>query len=79
MGDPEISAFLTHLAVDKNVSTSTQNQALFAVLFLYKEALKQGLGWLGNNVRAKRSVHAPEVLSLEQVRQLLGQLVAPGL
>ena len=60
MGVPEISAFLTHLAVDKNVSTSTQNQALSAVLFLYKEALKQGLGWLGNNVRAKRSPHVPD-------------------
>ena len=74
MGEQEITAFLTHLAVDKNVAASTQNQALSAILFLYKEVLQQELGWLENVIRAKRRVHAPEVLSPEQVRRLLGQL-----
>ena len=74
MGEQEITAFLTHLAVDKNVAASTQNQALAAILFLYKEVLKQELDWLGGVIRAKRSVHVPEVLSPDQVRRLLGQL-----
>lgn len=74
MGEQEITAFLTHLAVDKNVAASTQNQALSAILFLYKAVIGQDLGWLDNVVRAKRSVRVPEVLSPEQVRRLLGQL-----
>ncbi len=74
MGEQEITAFLTHLAVAKNVAASTQNQALAAILFLYKEVLRQELAWLDNVVRAKRPVPVPEVLSAEQVRWLLGQL-----
>jgi integron integrase len=74
MGEQEITAFLTHLAVDKNVAASTQNQALSAILFLYKDVLLHELGWLDNVIRAKRSVHVPEVLSPDQVRRLLGQL-----
>lgn len=74
MGEQEITAFLTYLAVDKNVAASTQNQALSAILFLYKEVLGQELDWLDDVVRAKRSVRVPEVLSPEQVRRLLGQL-----
>ena len=74
MGEQEITAFLTHLAVDKNVAASTQNQALSAILFLYKEVLGQELGWLDSVVRAKRSVRVPEVLSPEQVHRLLRQL-----
>jgi len=74
MGEQEITAFLTRLAVDKNVAALTQNQALSAILFLYKEVLKQELGWLDNVIRAKRSVRVPEVLSPDQVRRLLGQL-----
>jgi site-specific recombinase XerD len=62
MGEPEITAFLTHLAVAKNVAASTQNQALAAILFLYKEVLRHELGWLNNVVRAKRPVRVPEVL-----------------
>ncbi len=46
MGEPEITAFLAHLAVAKNVAASTQNQALAAILFLYKEVLRHELGWL---------------------------------
>jgi integron integrase len=74
MGEPEITAFLTHLAVAKNVAASTQNQALAAILFLYKQVLGHELGWLDNVVRAKRPVRVPEVLSAEQVRRLLAQL-----
>lgn len=74
MGEQEITAFLSHLAVNKNVAASTQNQALSAILFLYKEVLHKELDWLDKVVRAKRSVRVPEVLSPEQVRQLLKQL-----
>ncbi len=74
MGEREITAFLTHLAVDKHVAPSTQNQALAAILFLYKEVLEQELGWMDDIVRAKRTARIPEVLSPEQVRRLLGQM-----
>ncbi|TAM45671.1 MAG: integron integrase [Gammaproteobacteria bacterium] len=74
MGEKEITAFLAYLAVNKNVAASTQNQALAATLFLYKEVLGRELDWMDNITRAKRSVHVPEVLSPEQVRRLLGQL-----
>src|SRR3954462_5273179 len=46
MAEPEVTAFLTSLARDGNVAASTQNQALSALLFLYKEVLKQEIGWL---------------------------------
>jgi integron integrase len=74
MAEPEITAFLTYLAVDKNVAASTQNQALSAILFLYKEVLQLEIGWLDDVIRAKRSVRVPEVLSQDQVRRLLCQL-----
>lgn len=74
MGEQEITAFLTHLAVDKHVSPSTQNQALAAILFLYKEALARDLDWMDGIVRAKRPERIPEVLSPEQVRKLIDQL-----
>jgi len=74
MGEQEITAFLTDLAVTKNVSASTQNQALAAILFLYKEVLEQELAWMDDITRAKRRVHVPEVLSPEQVRRLLLRL-----
>ncbi|MBF7731315.1 integron integrase [Pseudomonas sp. N040] len=74
MGAAEIEAFLTHLAVRRNVAASTQNQALAALLFLYKEVLKQELPWLENIVRAKRPQHRPVVLTRDEVQVLLGQL-----
>lgn len=74
MGAAEIEAFLTHLAVQRDVSASTQNQALAALLFLYKEVLKQELPWLDGVVRAKRPQHLPVVLTREEVALLLGQL-----
>jgi integron integrase len=72
MGEEEISAFLTHLAVNKNVTASTQNQALSALLFLYKQVLGLNLEWLEGVTRAKRPSRLPTVLPREQVKELLG-------
>ncbi|MEK1904281.1 MAG: integron integrase [Pseudomonas sp.] len=75
MGAAEIEAFLTHLAVTRNVAASTQNQALAALLFLYKEVLKVELPWLDGVVRAKKPAHLPVVLTREEVARVLEQLV----
>lgn len=74
MGAPEITRFLTHLAVQGRVSASTQNQALNAILFLYREILKVDLPWLDGIQRAKKPVRLPVVLSRDEVRSLLAQL-----
>jgi integron integrase len=74
MGAAEVEAFLSDLAVRKNVSASTQNQALAALLFLYKQVLKLDLPWLGEVVRAKKPSRLPVVLSLEEVQKTLAQL-----
>jgi integron integrase len=71
MGEKDVSDFLTYLAVRKHVSASTQNQALSALLFLYKRVLMIELDWLDDVVRAKRPKHLPVVLSRQQVTQLL--------
>ena len=70
LGEREISAFLTHLAVNKHVSASTQNQALAAILFLYKDVLERELEWLDDVVRVKRSQRLPTVLNRAEVRTL---------
>ncbi len=72
MGAVEVEAFLSDLAVRRDVSASTQNQALAALLFLYKQVLKVELPWLGEVVRAKKPVRLPVVLSVEEVQELLG-------
>lgn len=74
LGSAEVTAFLTHLAVERNVSASTQNQALSAILFLYQKVLAIDLPWLQDVVRAKRSQRVPTVLSREEVRQVLAML-----
>lgn len=74
MGGPEVEAFLTHLANARKVSASTQNQALAALLFLYKNVLSVGLPWLDNVVRARRSEHLPVVLTREEVAAVLAHL-----
>jgi integron integrase len=71
MAGPEIERFLTDLANTFNVAASTQNQALSALLFLYREVLGVELPWLENVVRAKRPVRLPVVLTQEEVRALL--------
>src|SRR2546428_13392864 len=70
MGAPELTRFLTSLAVDRNVAASTQNQALSALLFLYREVLELDLPWLDDVVRAKRPHRLPIVLTREEVRAL---------
>ena len=74
MGVVEIEAFLTHLAVMRDVSASTQNQALAALLFLYKDVLKLELPRLQDVVRAKKPRHLPVVLTREEVEVLLAQM-----
>jgi integron integrase len=71
LGALEVEHFLTHLAVKARVSASTQNQALAAILFLYKEVLELPLPWLGSVVRAKQSEHLPVVLTRDEVRRVL--------
>jgi integron integrase len=71
MGQKEISTFLTHLAVNKHVSASTQNQALSAILFLYKRVLNLKLDWLEDVVRAKRPRRLPVVLTKTEVTTIL--------
>lgn len=73
MGAAEIEAFLTHLAVERNVAASTQNQAFSALLFLYRNILDIELPQL-NALRARRPEYLPVVLSIEEVRALLAEL-----
>jgi integron integrase len=74
MGAPEVERFLTHLAVDRNVAVSTQNQALSALLFLYKDVLGIHLPWLSEIQRAKKPRRLPVVLTVEEVRRVLARL-----
>jgi integron integrase len=71
MAELEVTSFLSHLAVEGRVSASTQNQALAAILFLYREVLGQGLDWLDKIVRAKHISRLPVVLTREQVHAVL--------
>lgn len=74
MGATEVSQFLTHLAVNRRVAASTQNQALAALLFLYRRVLKQDLPWLDNVERAKRPARLPVVLTKAEVKLVLSNL-----
>lgn len=74
MGETEIRSFLSHLAIEKHVSASTQNQALNALVFLYKHVLKINLGDFGQFTRAQRPQRRPLVLSREEVARLLNCL-----
>jgi len=74
MGAPEITKFLSSLAVEGDVAASTQNQALSALLFLYRDVLEQDLPWLDDVVRAKRPARLPVVLTRDEVRTLLLQM-----
>jgi integron integrase len=74
LGADEVGAFLTSLAVNNKVAASTQNQALAAVLFLYRDALGLELPWLADVVRAKRPVHLPVVLGRSEVQAVLARL-----
>jgi len=74
MGAPELTAFLSDLAVQRHVAAATQNQALNAILFLYRDVLKIDLPWLNEVQRAKKPQHLPVVFTREEVRALLAQL-----
>jgi integron integrase len=74
MGASELTAFLSHLATQHHVAASTQNQALNAILFLYRDVLKIALPWLDEVQRAKKPQHLPVVFTREEVKALLAQL-----
>ena len=77
LGKEEVEAFLTSLAVERNVVASTQTQALSALLFLYKEVLGLDLPWLSEVTRAKRPARLPTVLSRDEVNQVFRHVDDP--
>ena len=74
MAEAEVIAFLTHLAREGNVAASTQNQALSALLFLYKEVLKEEIGWLEGVERATKPKRLPVVLNRDEVHKIFAHL-----
>lgn len=74
MGEKEINAFLKHLAVNRNVTASTQTQALSTLLFLYKKVLGQDIGFIENIYRAKKPRRLPVVFSRQEVREIMQRL-----
>lgn len=71
LGASEASAFLNHLATDQQVSASTQNQALAAILFLYRNVWSMDLPWLDDLIRAKRSQRLPVVMTARETHAVL--------
>jgi integron integrase len=74
LGPADVTAFLTSLATRHHVAAATQNQALAAILFLYREVLRLDLPWLSDVVRAKRQRRIPTVLTVEEVERLLDRM-----
>ena len=74
MGEKEIGQFLSGLATDRHVSASTQNQALNAILFLYRDVLRNEIGYVDGVIRAKRPHRLPVVLTRQEVKSILGAL-----
>ena len=74
MAEPEINAFLTHLAVTEKVSASTQNQALSALLFLYRHVIGREVGDLGKVIRARKPTRLPVVMTREEVKAVLASM-----
>ena len=74
MAEPEINAFLTHLAVKEKVSASTQNQALSALLFLYRHVIGRKVGDLGEVIRARKPTRLPVVMTRDEVKAVLANL-----
>ena len=74
MGASEIEAYLTHLAVEGNVAAATQNQALSAILFLYRDVLGIDLPWMDKITRAKRPKRLPVVLTRQEVQRVLDEM-----
>jgi integron integrase len=77
LSGPDVTRFLSALAVERHVAASTQNQALSALLFLYRDVLGVELPWLDDIVRAKRPERLPVVLSRDEVRSLIQRLDGP--
>jgi integron integrase len=74
MGETEIASFLSHLAVNRNVAASTQNQALSALLFLYQQVLERNLDFIDDVKRAKRPPKVPVVFTKAEARAVIGRL-----
>jgi integron integrase len=74
LGEAEVTAFLNHLAAERKVAAATQNQALSALLFLYKEVLGRELAWLDGLQRASRPPRLPVVLTRDEIERLLAEL-----
>jgi integrase len=74
MGAAEVTAFLNHLAYARRIASSTQNQALAALLFLYRELLDIQLPWLDSMARAKTPKRLPTVLTRAEAQAILSQL-----
>jgi integron integrase len=74
LGEAEVTAYLSTLATRDRVSSSTQNQALSAIIFLYRAVLGKRLEWMDGVVRAKTAVRLPVVLTRDEVRAILGEL-----
>jgi integron integrase len=72
LGEAEVTRFVSSLAIEQRVSVSTQNQALAALLFLYREVLKRPMAWLTELVRSDRPTRLPVVLTRSEVRLVLG-------
>jgi integrase len=75
MGAAEVAAFLSHLASERDVAASTQNQALNGLVFLYGVVLRQPLGELGEWARVQRPARLPAVLSKEEVARVIAAVV----
>jgi len=78
LGEGDVTRFLSSLAVDRRVSASTQNQALSALVFLYRDVMDVPVGWLAALVRAKRPQRVPVVLTRDEVRRILARLKGRG-
>src|SRR5438045_8712001 len=78
LGAADVTRFLSSLAVDRQVSASTQNQALSALVFLYREVLDSPVGWLAALVGAKRPARVPVVLTRDEVRRVRVRLQGRG-
>jgi site-specific recombinase XerD len=74
LGASEVTAFLNHLVRNRDVAAATQNQALSALLFLYREVLAEPLAWLDGVERAKRPARVPTVLSTAEIAALLSRM-----
>lgn len=74
LDESDVSTFLTFLAVRRRVAASTQNQALSAILFLYRNVLKKELGWVNNVERAKKPQRVPVVFTGQEVKEILLRL-----